>query len=64
MRIMKTKSGTTIVEMAYLIVPLISKQFMLNVDLTKELLVQISVLVFHTGIHNEEYLSFVTNRVD
>ena len=36
----------------------------MTADITTELLVQISAYFTNTGIHNEEYLSFMTNYVD
>jgi len=36
----------------------------MTVEVTTELLVQLSAYFAHTGIHNKEYLSFMTNYVD
>jgi len=47
-----------------MIVPLISKQFKMTAEVTTELLVQLSAYFVHTGIHDEEYVSFMTNYVD
>ena len=64
MGLMKTKTCTTSVEMAQMMVPLISKQFTMTAEVTTELLVQLSAYFSHTGIHNEEFLAFMTNYVD
>jgi len=50
--------------MAQMMVLLISEQFTMTAEVTTELLVQISAYFSHTGIHNEEYLSFMINYVD
>ena len=62
--LMKTKTCTTSVEMAKMMVPLISKQFTMTAEVTTELLVQLSAYFSHTGIHNKEFLAFMTNYVD
>ena len=51
------------VEMAHIMVSLISKQFTMTAKVTMEPLVQMSAYFAHTGIHHEEYLSFMTNYV-
>jgi len=62
--LMKTKICTTSIEMAQMIFLLISKQFTMTAEVTTEPLVQLSAYFAHTGIHNEEYLSFMMNYVD
>ena len=62
--LMKTKTCTTSVEMAKMMVPLISEQLTITAEVTTELLVQLSVYFAHTGIHNKEFLAFMTNFVD
>ena len=47
-----------------MMVPLIRKQFTMTDKVTTEILVQVSAYFAHMGIHNEEYLSFMTNYVD
>jgi len=62
--LMKTKTCTTSIYIAKIMVPLISGQFTMTAEVTTELLIQLSVYFFHTGIHDEEFLAFVTNYVD
>ena len=62
--IMKTKTYTTSVELAQMMVTLISEQFTMTAELTTELLVQLSAYFFHMGIHNKEFLTLMTNYVD
>ena len=64
MGIMKIKICTTSVEMVQMMVPLISKKFTMTVEVITELLVQLSVYFSHMGIHNKEFLTFMTNYVD
>ena len=61
MGLMKTNTCTTSVEMAQMIVPLISEQLTMTTEVTTELLVQLSVYFSHTSIHNEELFAFITN---
>merc|ERR1740124_224620 len=42
MELMKTKTSTTFVEMAQMMVPLISNHFTMTVEVTTEILVQLS----------------------
>ena len=62
--LIKMKSCKTSVDMAHMMVPLMSKQFMVTAEVTTEMLVQIYAYFAHTGVHNEEYLSFMTNYVN
>ena len=62
--LMKIKTCTTSVEMAQMMVPLIREQFIMTAEVTTELLVQLSAHFSHMGIHNEEFLAFMTNYVD
>jgi len=50
--------------MAKMMVPLISEQFTMTAEVITELLVQLSAYFSHTGIHNKEFLAFMTNYVD
>ena len=61
---MKTKTCTTFVEMAHMMIPLISKLLTMTAKVTTELLVQLSAYFDHTGIDNKEFLAFMTNYVD
>jgi len=61
MGLMKTKTYTTSVEMVQMIVLLIRKQFTMTTEVTME---QLSAYFSHTGIHNKEFLAFMTNYVD
>jgi len=51
-------------EMAQMMVPIISEQFTMIVDITTELLIQLSAYIELTGIQNEKYLSFMTNYIN
>jgi len=62
--LMKTKTCTISVEMDQIMVLIISKKIAMTAELTKELMVHLSAYFSHMGIHNEEYLSFMTNYVD
>jgi len=62
--LLKSKTCKTFVEMADIMVPLISGMFTMTVEVTTELLIQLSTYFEHTGLHNEEYLSFMTNYID
>jgi len=64
MGLMKKKICTASGEIVQMMVPLISKQFTTTVEVTSELLVQLSAYFAHTCIHNEEFLAFMTNYVD
>ena len=61
---MKTKSCKISIDMEQMMVPLIRKQVTMTDKVTTEILVQVSAYFAHMGIHNEEYLSFMTNYVD
>ena len=64
MGLMKTKTYTTSVDMDQMMVLLISEKFTMTAEVITELLIQLSTYFPHIGIHNEEYLSFMTNYVD
>jgi len=62
--LVKTKLCKTSVEMEDMIGPLISKKLIMTEKVTTILLVQMSAYFTHTGIHNEEHLSFMTSYVN
>jgi len=62
--LLKMKMFNTPIEMAEIIIPLISKQFTMTAEVTMELLIQLSAYFEHTGIHNEEYLSIMIKYVN
>ena len=64
MGLTKTKACTTSVEMAQMMVPLISEQLIMMAEVTTKLLVQLSAYFSHKGIHTKEFLDFMTNYVD
>jgi len=64
MGLMKTKNCKTSIEMTEIMVPLVSEQFTMMVEVTTELLILLSAYFAHTVIHNKEYLSFMMNYVN
>ena len=62
--LLKIKMRKTSVEIAEMIVPLVSDQFTMTTEVTTELLIQLSAYFEHKDIHNEEYISFMTKYVN
>ena len=62
--LIKMKTCKIFVEIVEMMVPFISKKFAMMAEVTTELLIHFSTYFEHTGIHNEGYLSFMTNYVN